>query len=385
MFEGRKNFVFSTVEAAPSPTTSGTSLDFASADIGLFGDPAEIGDYKLVIFPTGEQPTEVNAEVVTVTAISSNTLTIVRSAENSTARDIQVGDIIAHVPTAESIATLSHANWFPVTQTAHGFDELDAIYHDGTEWVLAQADDEATLGTHIVGAVFGANNFACVSQGRIQIASHGLTPGSYYYVSDSVAGGLTATAPDTYHNPIVFAEDADYLHVYSWQPSESVANTDWTEIDQAVLTVSSDTLCDFQSIPYYKMYKLVLYTIATGGNKVERMRFNGDTGNNYARRGEANGGADFSNVSQSNLNIAYGATALPLMAEVLIVNITTQEKLLTVTHVEAGTAGAANAPNKGWIIGKWANTANPIDEINIYNDSTGDFASGSFAILFGKN
>jgi exosome complex RNA-binding protein Csl4 len=85
----KKNFTISTVAVAPDPTTSGTSLDVASGDGSLFAtsEPA-------LIFPNGEQPDSSNAEIVTVSNVATDTLTIVREQESTTARDIQVGDII---------------------------------------------------------------------------------------------------------------------------------------------------------------------------------------------------------------------------------------------------------------------------------------------------
>ena len=44
-------------------------------------------------------------------------------------------------------------------QTAHGFSVLNALYHDGSQWQLAQSDNSTTLGLYVVIEVPDANTF----------------------------------------------------------------------------------------------------------------------------------------------------------------------------------------------------------------------------------
>lgn len=91
-----KNFAISSVATAPSPATSGTSLVVASGEGARFpGVP-----FKATIWPSSATTTPANAEVVTVTARATDTLTIVRAQESSTARTVVVGDQIAATLTA---------------------------------------------------------------------------------------------------------------------------------------------------------------------------------------------------------------------------------------------------------------------------------------------
>jgi hypothetical protein len=48
--------------------------------------------FNATVWPTGVQPLSTNAEIVRVTAISTDTLTITRAQESTTARTIVVGD-----------------------------------------------------------------------------------------------------------------------------------------------------------------------------------------------------------------------------------------------------------------------------------------------------
>jgi hypothetical protein len=90
-----KNFSYSTVAVAPSPATSGTSLTVSAGEGALFaiGQPA-------VIYPTALPPLSTNAEIVLVTNIVGDVLTITREQESTTGRTVVIGDQIAQVLTA---------------------------------------------------------------------------------------------------------------------------------------------------------------------------------------------------------------------------------------------------------------------------------------------
>lgn len=100
MADAHKNFAYSLVATAPSPATSGTSLVVTAGQGALFPTPP----FNATVWPTASQPITTNAEIVTVTAISTDTLTIVRQAESTSARTIVVGDQIAATIT---LATLN--------------------------------------------------------------------------------------------------------------------------------------------------------------------------------------------------------------------------------------------------------------------------------------
>lgn len=83
-----------TVATAPSPATSGTSLDVATGDGSRLGETP----FNAVVWPSGVLETfriPATAEIVRVTDISGDTLTIERAAEGTSARSIVVGDQLA--------------------------------------------------------------------------------------------------------------------------------------------------------------------------------------------------------------------------------------------------------------------------------------------------
>ncbi len=99
MAQQHKNFAYSTIATAPSPATTGTSLVVAAGQ----GDLFPVVPFNVTIWPTGEQPTSTNAEIVRVTAVDSDTFTIVRQEESTSARTIVVGDQIAATITKTTI------------------------------------------------------------------------------------------------------------------------------------------------------------------------------------------------------------------------------------------------------------------------------------------
>jgi hypothetical protein len=100
--DAHKNFAVSAVATAPSPATSGTSLTVTAGHGTRF--PA--APFNAVVHPIGEEPTPVNAEVVRVTGISTDTLTITRAQESSVARSVIVGDRIYAAVTTKAFTDL---------------------------------------------------------------------------------------------------------------------------------------------------------------------------------------------------------------------------------------------------------------------------------------
>lgn len=106
MPDPRLNLAVSTVATAPSPATSGTSLVVASGHGARFPAPATDGAYNLMICPAGALPDPSNSEIVRCTARSTDTFTIARTQESTSARTVVVGDLVFLAPTALNWAQL---------------------------------------------------------------------------------------------------------------------------------------------------------------------------------------------------------------------------------------------------------------------------------------
>jgi hypothetical protein len=99
MPDGHKNFAYSLVATAPSPATSGTSLVVTAAEGTKFPNVP----FNATVWATAVQPLTTNAEIVRVTAVSTDTLTIIRAQEGSSARTVVVGDQIAATITNKTL------------------------------------------------------------------------------------------------------------------------------------------------------------------------------------------------------------------------------------------------------------------------------------------
>lgn len=82
-----KDFATALITVAPSPATSGTSLEISSSDASRMPSVP----FKATVYPNGEIPTLDNAEKVLVTVNSSGALTITRAQGDTTAKSIEAG------------------------------------------------------------------------------------------------------------------------------------------------------------------------------------------------------------------------------------------------------------------------------------------------------
>lgn len=65
--------------------------------------------FNMTIWPAGAQPTTANAEIVRVTGISTDTFTITRAQESSSARTVVIGDQVAATITAKTLTDVETA------------------------------------------------------------------------------------------------------------------------------------------------------------------------------------------------------------------------------------------------------------------------------------
>lgn len=127
-----KNFAYGTVLTAPSPATSGTSLVLGSGQGARFPLPSTDGAFNVVLCPVATQPLASNAEIVRVSARSTDTLTIARTQEGTSARTVVVGDQVFLAPTAKVFsdykALLRNQAWMPTGAICETFGRDNYTY-----------------------------------------------------------------------------------------------------------------------------------------------------------------------------------------------------------------------------------------------------------------
>lgn len=114
----RKNFPFSNVATAPVTPTAGTSLVVTAGHGTRFPSVP----FKAVICPASARPLVTNAEIVNVTNVATDTLTIQRAQESSVARTVVVGDDIYAI---ESAANFDAPSFTDFSNANHDHGDTD--------------------------------------------------------------------------------------------------------------------------------------------------------------------------------------------------------------------------------------------------------------------
>jgi hypothetical protein len=149
-YDAHKNFAYSTVATAPSPATTGTSLVVPSGDGSKFPTPP----FNATVWPVAANPLTTNAEIIRCTAIVTDTLTIARAQEGSTARSIVTGDQIAATITVKTLTDLEttlisyEGDWAAPTTYTDG----DVIVYNGVAYLCVGGPTTATPDPTLWGA-----------------------------------------------------------------------------------------------------------------------------------------------------------------------------------------------------------------------------------------
>jgi hypothetical protein len=220
-------FAYSTVAVAPSPATTGGSLDVASSGDGALFAPGASGGVNAVVWPAGARPLVSNAEIVRITGRSGATLTLDtsggRNKEGTSSRTIVVGDQIAIAITPKALTDIQ--SFLDDHDAAHkhgGSDEIatatagaNAIPKaDGSgkldSWISAASDTVAGIGllgrpagltgatqpTRFVGATatgapssgtFAAGDFVIAQNGAVWVCTVAGSPGTWVQANGSRA------------------------------------------------------------------------------------------------------------------------------------------------------------------------------------------------------
>jgi hypothetical protein len=212
-----KNFATSLVATAPSPATTGTSLVVTGGEGSRF--PAV--PFNAVIAPAGAAATPANAEVVRVTAISTDTFTITRTQESSSARTVIVGDRIYAGPTVKSLTDIEVVDAAAATGSlrtlsqgpASAASHIEAVqlgtgalsptgvtFQNFTRYMPAVSTIALTSGTVKLVAIYLPINYTVTSLSFISGATalvSGTSPHLWFALFDNSRNLLRQTTDDT--------------------------------------------------------------------------------------------------------------------------------------------------------------------------------------------
>lgn len=153
--------------------------------------------------------------------------------------------------------------------------------------------------------------------------------------------------------------------VLGYDPDDTHTTNFWEELASVDLSGGSSTTLDSGTITAKKYLWIQTYSVRnTSGTHQPIIRFNGDSGSNYAIRRSNDGGSDGSWSSQTKAILSwYGLNKH--YTNSLIINNSSNEKLMITHDVGYTTAGAGTAPNRSENVSKWANTSSQITSIQL--------------------
>ena len=235
-----KNFAYSLVATAPSPATSGTSLIVTTGQGSYFPS----APFDATIWPAGVQPTNSNAEIVRVTNVSTDTLTITRAQYGTTAQSIAIGYQIAQTVDANllgQLAALSGATFTGAvsgtTATWTGEDKASDFAPTGltgattaTRYVGGTANGAPTSGTFAVG------DFIVDQTGTIWVCTTAGTPGTWTTTISSHLSLRTASATVGRNEITIFSGSTASQTLTA--PSNPIDGSNWTVINKASVAVT---------------------------------------------------------------------------------------------------------------------------------------------------
>ena len=160
----------------------------------------------------------------------------------------------------------------------------------------------------------------------------------------------------------------------------------WIELDRVTLTGTSTTM-DTNTFTAEDNLMLLYFGIPAGSYIQAKLQVGNstiDTGSNYARRHSRDGGTDSTATGGTDMGTFGDGTASANEFGVSdFVNISSQEKLDMTSSMNSNSSGAGNAPHRAEVVGKWANTSNQINRIQLTDLSGSGFASGSEIVVLG--
>ena len=159
------------------------------------------------------------------------------------------GGLVLRDSTGVEISAGGGSTAIKITQTAHGYVVGDVLYFDGTNYLKAIASAANT--SEVVGVVskiINANSFELTTAGQVTDLA-GLTAGTVYFLSPTVAGAWTATEPSTLGQislPLGVASDTTKL-IVAIKRGVVVGGTN----ARAVVSLANNATTTIQSVAAY--------------------------------------------------------------------------------------------------------------------------------------
>ena len=214
----------------------------------------------------------------------------------------------------------------------------------------------------------------------------GTAPDRYEHVGKWTNTTSALNRVDIYNRNTGAFQSGSEVVVLGYDPSDNHTSNFWQELDSVTLGSTTDT---FSSNTFTaKKYLWVQAYLKNSGAISAQMRFNSDSGSNYASRHSINGGGDTTGTANTSGRIIHGGLSnqtTPMFVNVFIINVSSKEKLVIGHGIAQNTAGAANVPEREEAVFKWTNTSDSITSLSFFNGEAGDYVSGSILKVWGHD
>jgi hypothetical protein len=161
----------------------------------------------MTIWPAASKPDPANAEIVRVTVVSTDTLTITRAQESTSARTVIVGDQVAATITAKTLTDIEGqaphtqlvgdgaATTFDISHNLGTRDVFTTVRRNSTPWdeVYPEVQSQST---DIIRLVFG--NIPTSDQFVVTVTTGGVAVGVGSRYSATVGDGASTTIDKTH-------------------------------------------------------------------------------------------------------------------------------------------------------------------------------------------
>ena len=173
--------------------------------------------------------------------------------------------------------------------------------------------------------------------------------------------------------------------VLGYDPDDTHTDNFWEQLADITLGSDASEISSGTITAKKYLWVQVYFQSASNSNDV-LVRFNNDTGSNYAHRHAINYGSDTTQTSGTSIKLLdrNGAADVGRFANFFIINNSTTEKLLIAHGTEEETSGAGNPPTSNECVGKWDNESSQITEIDCFTES-GNLRSGARLRVWGSN
>lgn len=204
------------------------------------------------------------------------------------------------------------------------------------------------------------------------------TKWNYLWENDYALQDWSAFTNDTF--PISLIQDGD---ITADKLDANAIGHGFIEIGRTTLGSSGDVV-SVQNLPAYRRLR-IFYSLLNSGNIVGKLRFNNDSGNNYAYQRSANLAAGSDVTSANHLAVTRTASATNMYGVVDVFENIAGRRKMVYGNEESEEGAATTVAANITLGGKWDNTSNAISRVDLVNDGTGDYIAGSEVVVYGAN